>query len=198
MVKGGLGRTDRKGSNRCIRGTSGGDVFSGCSEGDRWMDVKYIKPFLQSIRNVFQTMLSAEVALGKPTVMKSKLEPADVSGIIGFSGDATGCVVLSFPKHVAIKSASAFAGMELEAGSPDFADAIGELANMVAGNAKKDLDGLDVSISLPSVIIGRDHEVMASHSSPRIMIPCSCEFGSFYVEVGMVVERIPAGASREG
>ena len=159
------------------------------------MDIKYVKPFLNAIQNVFQTMLSTEVTLDKPTVMKSKVEPADVSSIIGFSGDATGCVVLSFPQDVAVKAASAFAGMEIGVESPDFADAIGELANMVAGNAKKDFEGLNVSISLPSVIMGANHEVMASSVSPRIMIPCSCVFGSFYVEVGMVVDKIPVGAS---
>ena len=37
---------------------------------------------------------------------------ADVSGIIGFSGDVMGSVVLSFAKDTAMKLVSAFAGKE--------------------------------------------------------------------------------------
>ncbi len=73
---------------------------------------------------------------------------------------------------------------------PDFADAIGELANMIAGGAKSNFDGLAVTISLPSVVIGDPHEVIvtgAPSGAPRLIIPCQTELGQFHVEVAMVV-----------
>ena len=70
-------------------------------------------------------------------------------------------------------------------------DAIGELANMVAGDAKKEFRGVNVSFSLPSVIIGKQHVVSTSRQAPRIVIPCETEFGPVYVEVGMTVEETP-------
>jgi len=153
------------------------------------MDVRYINPFMRSIRNVFQTMLKMDVALQKPHVKTDGRACADVSGVIGFSGDATGCVVLSFPQDVACKIASQFAGMTITLESPDLIDAIGELANMVAGNAKKDFEGVRISISLPSVIIGEDHIVGQSRMVPRLVIPCGSPLGDFYVEVAMKVDK---------
>lgn len=153
------------------------------------MDVKFINPFVGSITNVFETMLKTNVVLGRPMLKKADLVTAEVSGIIGLSGDVQGSVVLSFPGNVAGKIASKFAGVEMTVNSEDFADAIGELANMVAGNAKKDFAGYDVSISLPSVIIGPGHTVSQSKASPFLVIPCQTEMGSFNVEVALNADK---------
>ena len=153
------------------------------------MDIRYINPFIKSIQNVFKTMLSAEVEFGKPHVMADDEPRPDVSGIIGFSGDATGSVVLSFTQDVAVKVASTFAGAVVEMHSEDFADAIGELANMVAGGAKSEFQGLNINISLPSVIIGEGHEVSRSGVYPRLVIPCTSTLGTCVVGVSMKVQK---------
>ncbi len=158
------------------------------------MDVQYINPFVLAIKRVFETMVHTKVRVGKPFVKHDPSASADVSGVIGFSGDAAGCVVLSFPSAVAVQTASKFAGMPIDESHPDFADAVGELANMVAGNAKKEFHGMNVSISLPSVIIGKEHMVSTSRAVPRIVIPCETDLGPVYVEVGMSVEK-PAAAA---
>jgi chemotaxis protein CheX len=159
--------------------------------GDSSMDVRYVNAFVRSIRNTFQTMCGLEVAAGKPQ-LKTNDDPAtDVSGVIGFSGDAAGSVVLHFSFDVASKTASAFAGTTIDANHPDFADAIGELANMVAGGAKSQFEGLNISISLPNVIVGKNHNVSVSKSSPRLVVPCRTSVGEFCVEIGMLLGKSP-------
>ena len=159
------------------------------------MDVKFINAFVAAITNVFQTMASTKVKVGKPQLKQVDLVSAEVSGIIGLSGDVQGCVVLSFPGNVACKLASAFAGTELTLTHPDFTDAVGELANMVAGNAKKDFPNCAVSISLPSVIIGSGHKVSQSKASPFLIIPCETDAGAFNVEVALTTSKKPAQAA---
>ncbi|HRX84336.1 MAG TPA: chemotaxis protein CheX [Phycisphaerae bacterium] len=156
------------------------------------MDVKFINPFIQSVVRVFETMVHVKMSVGKPYLKSEDHSAADVSGIIGFSGDAAGAVVISFSTDVACKSASQFAGITIDPQHPDFADAIGELANMVAGNAKKEFTDLNIKISLPSVVIGKQFTVSNSRTAPRIVIPCKCELGDIYVEVAMEVMRNPA------
>lgn len=149
------------------------------------MDVKYINPFMSAIKNVFKTMLNLDVEFGKPHMMAVQEASHDVSGVIGLSGDITGVVIVSFPKLAAIRVASIFAGADLTEADEDFADAIGELANMISGNAKKDLDGLKVFISPPSVVIGTAHQIKGCKIIPRLAIPCTTPAGSFVVEVGI-------------
>lgn len=150
------------------------------------MDVRFINPFISSINAVFRTMVHVDVKIGKPHMVVDPGTRSDVSGVIGFSGQASGCVVLSFPLAVARQVTSSFAGASLDENHPDFADAVGELANMVAGNAKKDFEGMNVSISLPSVIIGTGHLVSKSQTCSRLVIPVESSLGSFDVEVSMV------------
>ncbi len=157
------------------------------------MDVRYINPFVASVCNTFETMCGLKVAIGKPAIAPSKCEQTDVTALIGFSGDAAGSVVLCFGFDVASKAASAFSGIEITPEHEDFGDALGELANMVAGGAKAKLDGLDVSISLPNVVIGKDQRISASRSCPRLIIPCSTDAGAFHVEVAMEICKKSGG-----
>jgi chemotaxis protein CheX len=161
------------------------------------MDVRFINPFILAVRRVFQTMLATEVKVGRPNVITTKQESlADVSAVIGLSGDVVGCVILSLPMPTAEKAGSKFAGIELTRDHPDFADALGELANMVAGQAKAQFEGMNVSISLPSVIVGPDHVVSQSRQWPRLHLPCESPLGTFTVEVAMIIEKHEAGPAQ--
>lgn len=156
------------------------------------MDVRYVNPFFVSIRQVFSTMAGVEVQVLKPQMKTDDHPLAGVSGVIGFSGDAAGACLLCFPTEVACKLASAFSGEDMDQDHPDFADAIGELANMIAGGAKAQFGGLAVSISLPSVVIGDPHEVVVAGvpaDVPRLIIPCQTDMGLFHVEVAMIVAK---------
>ena len=157
------------------------------------MDVRYINPFIGAIRQVFKTMANVEVQVLKPTVEQDGLSDVDVSGVIGFSGGATGACVLCFPGEVACKLASAFAGGEMSIEHPDLPDAIGELANMVAGNAKAEFEDLRLDISLPSVVIGKKHDITVTgvpSDVPRLILPCQTEAGLFHLEVAMVDSQL--------
>lgn len=157
------------------------------------MDVRFINPFVASTKTVFKTMVATEINIGKPFIIRANEEQsADVSAVIGMSGDAVGCVVLSLPMATACNIATKFAGTPLNQGHPDFSDALGELANMVAGQAKAKFEGLNVSISLPSVIVGTEHVVSQSRAKPRLALPCACDLGGFTVEVVLVAEKAAA------
>ncbi len=146
---------------------------------------KLISAFVKATQNVLSTMVGVDSQTGKPMLKKNKPVPSyDVSGIVGFSGDITGSVVISFQEDTALKTVEALTCEKMDIHSEDFADAIGELSNMIAGNAKKDF-GLSASISIPSVIIGAGHSVARLRDVPCIVIPCTSDVGEFAVEVNI-------------
>ena len=153
------------------------------------MDVRYINPFIRSIENLFTTMVGLDVQFGKPCLSTDRRDRPDVSGVIGFSGDAVGSVALCFSKAVARRMASAFSGLGQQAENPDFADAIGELANIVAGGAKAEFEDLNIEVSLPLVVIGDDHEVCPLIAYPRLVVPCVTALGPFTVSVSMQLKK---------
>lgn len=147
------------------------------------MDPNYIKPFIASIQNVFSTMLQLPVTIKDPFVKTGNGTMYDVSGIIGMSGEVVGSVVLSFPQATAQRIVALFCGTDLSNSPPDFADAIGELVNMVSGGAKAGFTGKKVSISCPSVVIGPSHVVARQTEAPTIVIPCVTDCGDLSIEV---------------
>jgi chemotaxis protein CheX len=150
---------------------------------------KLIVPFMNSVRTVFSKMIRISATVNRP-FFKVHPEPAyDVSGIIGFSGAVIGSVVISFEKICALKLVEAFAGTVLEPNSPDFCDAVGELANMIAGAAKKDL-GVSASITCPSVVIGAGHVIARLSDVPCVVIPVSTPVGDFAMEVNIKVASV--------
>ncbi len=149
------------------------------------MNSSYIMPFVDSVNNVFETMLQMPVNVGDPAIKPHETPAADVSGIIGMTGDVDGTVVLGFPTTTAERAVAVFTGMEIHADHEDFADAIGELVNMISGGAKAKFQGKKADISCPSVVVGAGHSVFGRKDVKCIRIPCDCDLGEFYVDVAI-------------
>jgi chemotaxis protein CheX len=157
------------------------------------MKVEYINPFVVSTRSVFATMLGWEIRRGAPFVKDSFQPHHDVSGVIGLSGKAKGTIVLSLDRDVALAATEAMLGEHPEEIGEEVVDAVGELANMIAGGAKAKLEQFALRVSLPSVITGKSHCVQFPSRATQIAIPFQSEAGPLMVEVGLV--ELPANES---
>ncbi|HSO18632.1 MAG TPA: chemotaxis protein CheX [Desulfosarcina sp.] len=148
------------------------------------MDVKYINPFINAVRKLFNTMIEVPFKLGKPGLKKGNVPEYEISGIIGLSGTVTGCVVINLSKEIAFQLVSALVGDDVDELDDDCTDAIGEIANMIAGNAKTSFPSEGTSISVPSVVVGK-HKVSYPSGLPIISIPCITEKGQLVIEVAL-------------
>jgi chemotaxis protein CheX len=150
------------------------------------MKVEYINPFIAATINVFDTMVGTEVRRGVPTLKDGYQPSHEVSAVIGLSGKAKGTVVLTVDREVAIQVAAALLQEEQSGLNADVADAMGEMANMIAGQAKGQLEHLCMSLSLPTVVTGKGHCIEFPRNAMRICIPFSCGWGSLALEVALV------------
>lgn len=150
------------------------------------LDPIYVTAFIEATQNVFQTMLHQEVSFGKPIPGQLPHLQNDVSAIIGMTGAVVGTVVLSLPAASASKIVEWFVGSPIDdIENDDFADAVGELVNMISGGAKAKFGGKQVHISCPSVVIGQGHTVQQPSGSVCISIPCESSCGGFSVDVSI-------------
>jgi chemotaxis protein CheX len=150
--------------------------------------VEHINPFVRATMETFQSMMKVEAKPGKPIIVRDKTFQFDVSGIIGLSGGAKGSISLTFPKIVALKVVSAFVGEKIVTMGDEVVDAIGELANIVAGAAKKDLAQYNITISLPTVVTGDNHDLAGSKEVRPMFVPFETPFGKFNLVVGFKSE----------
>lgn len=98
---------------------------------------------------------------------------------------AKGSLAISFPKEVILDIHKRMLHQEKTEIDELVQDLTGEIANMAIGGAKKLLldKGYDFSLSLPSVIIGDEHNIDHPYHGPKILLPFTCETGTFFVEI---------------
>lgn len=149
------------------------------------VDVELINHFVTATASVFRTMLGAEVNRGNLSVKEGSNPPHEVSGVIGLTGDTAGTMLLSLGRDTAISVCEAMLGSRPESLDGDVVDAVGEVANMIAGNAKALLADSTTRLSLPNVVIGKNHVIGFPSDTVTIHIPLTTSLGPACIEIGM-------------
>jgi chemotaxis protein CheX len=106
-------------------------------------------------------------------------------GIISFVGDVSWSVSLLLPEAVAPVLAQQFAGFEIPLDSPDMADVVGELANVLAGDivARCDARRVKAQMSLPMVARGHDLNVLTPGGLPSLRLEYRSTVGPFALKL---------------
>jgi chemotaxis protein CheX len=160
------------------------------------MNVEHINPFLAATVAVFDTMLNCKLSRGDIYHKTGEQPQHEVSGVIGLSGMAQGTVVLGLSREAALGAAEAMLQERPTEIDGDVTDAVGELVNMIAGSAKAKLEHLELSVSLPTVITGKNHSVEFPTKVTPVCIPFASAWGDITVEIGLreVCAAVPDAA----
>ena len=151
------------------------------------MDVAYINPFIESTLRSLDMMAGIKAEKIGLELKDEHITAYEISTIIGLTGGASGSVIISFPTKLACKIASNMLMEEIESINQSVEDAIGEIGNIVVGDARRTLilEGHSLNISIPTVVIGAGHRISRPGNVPCIAIPFRTEFGDFEVNVGI-------------
>ena len=149
------------------------------------MDVRLINPFINATINVLETMAFIRVDAGTPYLKKDNTATGDVSGVIGLTGVANGTIAVTFEEECILAVVSGMFGEEVHGIDSEIADAVGELTNMISGQARRELEeaGRRFRAAIPSVVTGKNHSIIHYTDGPKIAIPFSTEKGDFAIEV---------------
>jgi len=148
------------------------------------MDVELAKPFIKAAIDVIGTMAFIKPIPGKPFVKKNSIATGDVTGLVGLTGDKCGSVSISFSKKCALAMVKNMLGDDIQDIVNDVKDAVGEITNMISGQARAGLaeKGLVFQGSTPTVIMGDNHSISHMAKSPIMAIPFETEAGDFTIE----------------
>ena len=152
------------------------------------MKVEFINPFLSSLSEVLQQIVSMDVTFGKPELVSSPTESPGVTIIVGITGDLKGQVFYNFSPQMALDFARAMMmGMQVDELDELAKSAISEMANITMGNVATKLSeaGFTVDLTPPSIIVGSEKLMITSEIGPVLKIPMSTQAGEFSVLVGL-------------
>lgn len=138
----------------------------------------YREDAIRVVQDVFRTMLGIEV---EPVVVIWPPEEDLINVTIHYAGAWKGALLLECTRE----QACAFTGRLLGVTPPDevnddVRDAIGELANMIAGNLKPVLPP-GVALSMPTLVEGTDYALRILGGNLAGMIAFRCCTGVFWV-----------------
>lgn len=147
-------------------------------------DADIAKPFIQATKHVLTTMAMLDPTPGKPYVKKNDMAAGDVSAVVGLTGDKHGSISISFSRKCAVAIVKNMLGDDIQDIIQDAKDAVGEITNMISGQARAGLAqmGLTMQASTPTIVFGDNHTISHVTSGPVVAIPFSTEHGDFTVE----------------
>lgn len=157
------------------------------------MDVSLANPFINATLNVLEIMAKVSCRVEKPFLKTDPVAKGDVTGVIGLSGVAKGSVSVTFDEKSILEIVSNLLGEKIEVINEEIRDAVGEITNMISGQARKELSesGKIFKASIPSVITGKNHEIRHLTKNPVIAIPFTTDTGHFMIEICLEETRNP-------
>jgi len=110
-----------------------------------------LKLFVDSVRRYFQVVTQHEPQITSAFLATGDIEGYGFSGLVTFSGSYNGHVLVSMPPQLLRELL--LMQHETDLSDSNLLDAVGEIANTLAGNARKSL-GPDLHISVPVKLQG--------------------------------------------
>jgi chemotaxis protein CheX len=133
------------------------------------MDESQLKVFVGIVQRYFEKETGRAAEVGTPFLGEPDVLPIhDITGVIGVSGSRRGCVYFSAPTAL-LKEVLLRAG-ETNVSESNLADLTGEIANTIAGNARREF-GSDFLISVPVVVRGKEQHITVPKGIKAHVIP---------------------------
>lgn len=145
---------------------------------------------IKSTQEVFSTMVMLEVQPGAVVEGKGESLVSNVTAMIGLAGDLRGMLAVLCPEAAAKAITGSMLGMEVDELGEDVKDAVGEIANMVAGGLKSGLNdlGRKIELAIPTAVIGESFRMSGMLGANRIYIPFTGDACGFAIELKYVLE----------
>ncbi len=154
------------------------------------MKADYVNPFYLAAHDVFETMLDLQPERGELKIIEDLVSGGDANVIIGLTGNLSGTIIYSFPKEMALGIVKSMSGMEMEQLDSFVTSALGEMANIISGNAVTYLNdaNYDCDIVPPQIIIGVNKSV--SMATQRAMVlPLKTEMGALDINISIIENK---------
>jgi len=157
------------------------------------INAKYVNPFIQAAMDVVKQITGIDVRRGHLSY-REKPEPSfGVSIIVGIYGFLTGQVVYSMKQDLAEKLVDKMLGEK----SPSdrkilFVDTLGELANMITGNAtsllSKEKD-FTLKITIPAIATGNNLSISLI-PKPALVLGLYTQYGPIEINVALEEQAV--------
>ncbi len=146
------------------------------------MNLEYINPFVKASQDVLMQAANEKTNVGELILQDSCFKGNNVIIIIGVAGDAKGQVVFNLSQQSACNLASRMmCGMPVLKLDEMAKSAIGELANMISGNAATIFFSQKITLDItPPIVMCGDNIEISTTKFKSVSVPLDMEDGSMF------------------
>ncbi len=150
------------------------------------MKQEYVNPFLTPAQMVWQKEFNCPLKIKNAEAVSHQYTTDDVTAIIGISGKLEGNVLYGFSEPLVKDIIKRMVGEDFEARDPMALSALGEIANVITGNAATQLaaSGYPCDIS-PPVILEPVGATLTVGVPKQIQVTFESEMGLLRVRMGL-------------
>jgi chemotaxis protein CheX len=148
--------------------------------------LELVSPFVEASARVLHQECAEQVTKGEVHRVRSLQTAHDVSALIAITGRVAGLLIYSMSSPTACTLASRMIGEPVRRLDPMAQSAIGELANMITGQAGIRLEqaGFPNDMSPPVLLMGAGSSI-ATLNLTRLVIPLVLSCGEFHVDIAI-------------
>lgn len=150
------------------------------------MKAEYINPFYQATIDVFKLMLDLDIAKDASTSMQKMLGSTEVGIVIEITGDLSGSILYRFPETMILEMVKIMSGMEIDTLDSFVTSALGEVSNIISGNAVSNLFGQNYNCDIkPPRIVVADEEPITLDAKQVLKIPLVTTIGNLQIHIAL-------------
>jgi chemotaxis protein CheX len=128
-----------------------------------------LKTFVEGTTNYFEVAAQQPATIGSPYLVTEGVPAVhDYTGVINITGKREGVVYFTAPR--AMLTVLLMKMQESDFSHDNMRDIVGEVANTISGNARRDF-GREFVISVPSVVAGEKSEIAVAPGTRYFVIP---------------------------
>ncbi|MFA5576962.1 MAG: chemotaxis protein CheX [Tissierellaceae bacterium] len=148
------------------------------------MKAESINAFYSATQDVFNLMLDLGVERGEIKIVDGMVSSKDANVILGVTGDLKGTILFSFPADMTLEMVKIMSGMEMKTIDGFVSSALGEVANIIGGNAATNLTTHNYICDIvpPQVIVGQ-YESLSLANKNALQIPLVTDIGEFAINI---------------
>ena len=150
------------------------------------MRQEFVNPFLGPAQLVWQKEFGVPLEVTDAKAVSYQYTTEDITAIIGISGKLQGNVLYGFSNSVSTEIVRRMIGEDMDAHDPMALSALGEIANVITGNAATELaaNGYSCDIS-PPMILEPSGSTLTSTIPRQILVTFKSELGLLTARIGL-------------
>lgn len=154
------------------------------------MKSEYINAFYKATIDVFHLMLDVEIERGDLSLVEGMISSKDANVVLGVTGDLKGSILFGLPKEMTLKMIKIMCSMEMSEIDSFVSSALGEMANIIGGNALTILNSNNYVCDIvpPQIFIG-EYKSYSMANKKALLLPILTSIGNFDIHIFLEEEH---------